>query len=210
MSVLDIASTIIDNVEAMPETCDYVYIGLLFSILLSLVPAFCRLCLVCRKCYLLSKYFFNEFLQAALNSTNSSEMNILDMPVILFEKASFSCVTIMKIAFGDKIWEKLVLSVGIFLRFCLTFLFFFLLAVAERTFKQRFTCNLNIFSVIYLQNFRFLYAKLFSHLTSSRRARKSEVPHFRLNKVRNIKIWLSVRSYLKVSLSSHIDYMIAN
>lgn len=36
-------------------------------------------------------------------------------------------------------------------------------------------------------------------MTSSRRARKSEVPHFRLNKVRNIKIWLSVRSYLKVS-----------
>jgi len=52
----------------------------------------------------------------------------------------------------------------------------------ERTFKQRF-----------------LYAKLFSHLTSSRRARKSNLPHFRLNKVRNIKTWLSVRSYLKVS-----------
>lgn len=45
---------------------------------------------------------------------------------------------------------------------------------------------------------RFLYAKLFSHLTSSRRARKSNLPHFRLNKVRNIKTWLSVRSYLKV------------
>jgi hypothetical protein len=44
---------------------------------------------------------------------------------------------------------------------------------------------------------RFLYAKLFSHLTSSRRARKSNIPHFRLNKVRNIKTWLSVRSYLK-------------
>lgn len=44
MSVLDISSAIIDNVEAMPETCDYVYIGLTFSILLSLVPAFCRLC----------------------------------------------------------------------------------------------------------------------------------------------------------------------
>lgn len=61
-------------------------------------------------------------------------------------------------------------------------LFFFLLGVAERTFKQRF-----------------LYAKFFSHLTSFRRARKSELPHFRLNKVRNIKTWLSVRSYLKVN-----------
>lgn len=65
-------------------------------------------------------------------------------------------------------------------RFALSMLFFFQLAVAERTFKQRF-----------------LYAKLFSHLTSSRKARKSDLPHFRLNKVRNIKTWLSVRSYLK-------------
>lgn len=65
-------------------------------------------------------------------------------------------------------------------RLILAFLFFFLLAVAERTFKQRF-----------------LYAKLFSHLTSARRAKKSLIPHFRLNKVKNIKAWLSVRSYLK-------------
>lgn len=70
--------------------------------------------------------------------------------------------------------------VASFQRFILASLFFFLLSVAERTFKQRF-----------------LYAKLFSHLTSSRRARKSQLPHFRLNKVRNIKTWLSVRSYLK-------------
>lgn len=65
-------------------------------------------------------------------------------------------------------------------RYILTCLYFFLLSVAERTFKQRF-----------------LYAKLFSHLTSTRRARKSQLPHFRLNKVRNIKTWLSVRSFLK-------------
>lgn len=70
------------------------------------------------------------------------------------------------------------------LRFALSGLVFFLLAVAERAFKQRF-----------------LYAKLFSHLTSARRARKSELPHFRLNTVRNIKTWLSTRSYLRVSLS---------
>lgn len=68
-------------------------------------------------------------------------------------------------------------------RFCLSLMFFFLLTVAERTYKQRF-----------------LYAKFFSHLTSFRRARKSKLPHFRLNKVRNIKTWLSIRSYLKVCL----------
>lgn len=45
---------------------------------------------------------------------------------------------------------------------------------------------------------RLLFAKLFGHLTSARRARKSQVPHFRLKKVQNIKMWLSLRSYLKV------------
>lgn len=76
---------------------------------------------------------------------------------------------------------RTLILIALFERCMLSTLFFFLLAVAERTFKQRF-----------------LYAKLFSHLTSFRRARKSELPHFRLNKVRNIKTWLSVRSYLKV------------
>ncbi|XP_070601748.1 protein PHTF1 isoform X1 [Erythrolamprus reginae] len=65
-------------------------------------------------------------------------------------------------------------------RLCLTWMFFFMMCVAERTYKQRF-----------------LVAKLFSHITSARKARKYEIPHFRLKKVENIKIWLSLRSYLK-------------
>lgn len=74
-----------------------------------------------------------------------------------------------------------VLSVINFVeRLCLTWIFFFMMCVAERTYKQRF-----------------LFAKLFSHITSARKARKYEIPHFRLKKVENIKIWLSLRSYLK-------------
>uniref|UniRef100_S4RHN1 Putative homeodomain transcription factor 2 n=1 Tax=Petromyzon marinus TaxID=7757 RepID=S4RHN1_PETMA len=65
-------------------------------------------------------------------------------------------------------------------RVCLVWLLFFMLSVAEKTYKQRY-----------------LFAKLFGHLTSARRARKSEIPHFRLKKVQNIKMWLSLRSYLK-------------
>jgi len=42
-----------------------------------------------------------------------------------------------------------------------------------------------------------MFAKYFCRLTSARRALGSDLPHFRLNKVRNIKTWLSVRSYLK-------------
>lgn len=83
-------------------------------------------------------------------------------------------------AYGDNIWVMSTNVLSCCLRFALSALVFFLLTVAERAFKQRF-----------------LYAKLFSHLTSARRARKSELPHFRLNTVRNIKTWLSTRSYLR-------------
>lgn len=47
---------------------------------------------------------------------------------------------------------------------------------------------------------RLLFAKFFSHLTSARKAKKSEIPHFRLKKVQNIKMWLSLRSFLRVCL----------
>ena len=65
-------------------------------------------------------------------------------------------------------------------RVILTTSFFFLLSVAERAFKRRF-----------------LTAKLFSHITSTRRSMKSKIPHFRLYKVRNIKAWLCVRAFLR-------------
>ncbi|XP_039516519.1 putative homeodomain transcription factor 2 isoform X3 [Pimephales promelas] len=88
---------------------------------------------------------------------------------------------VLTIAIGST--DPLVIGmvcVSLLVRVCLVWLFFFLLSVAERTYKQRL-----------------LFAKLFGHLTSARRARKSEVPHFRLKKVQNIKMWLSLRSYLK-------------
>lgn len=171
MSVLDISSAIIERVDAIPDTCEYVYIGLALSILLSLVPVFGRIC--------------EAAASVSANST-AEQLHVLDIPAILMEHLTTSKQStgngMMMISFGSTSWEQSVLVVCLLLRVCLTFLFFFVLAVAERAYKQRF-----------------LYAKLFSHLTSSRRARKSKVPHFRLNKVRNIKIWLSVRSYLKVS-----------
>ncbi|XP_036331014.1 putative homeodomain transcription factor isoform X1 [Rhagoletis pomonella] len=162
MSVLEISSCIIERVESMPETNDYIYIGLVFSFLLSLVPSFCRLC------------------EVTIDSTSTNEINYLEVPMLLWQKASFSSWAIFGFAFGHTKWERTVLMISFLQRLCLTTILFIVFAVAERTFKQRF-----------------LYAKLFSHLTSSRRARKSNLPHFRLNKVRNIKTWLSVRSYLK-------------
>lgn len=162
MSVLDISSAIIDRVETMPESFDYVYIGLIFSVIIALVPTCCRI------------------FESALEATNGTDISVLDLPALLTNNYEFDCNQLLQFGFGTAAWERALLGINLFLRLCLTCIYFFLLAVAERTFKQRF-----------------LYAKLFSHLTSSRRARKSELPHFRLNKVRNIKTWLSVRSYLK-------------
>ncbi|XP_077120822.1 protein PHTF2 isoform X2 [Ranitomeya variabilis] len=100
----------------------------------------------------------------------------------LEQLATLSASEIYNIAFGSSS-DVMVISmvvISFVVRVSLVWIFFFLLCVAERTYKQRL-----------------LFAKLFGHLTSARRARKSEVPHFRLKKVQNIKMWLSLRSYLK-------------
>lgn len=96
-----------------------------------------------------------------------------------------------------------MVTLSFLVRICLTWLFFFLLSVAERTYKQvretRSPRGRFLSRRLPERAFqRLLFAKLFGHLTSARRARKSEVPHFRLKKVQNIKMWLSLRSYLKV------------
>ncbi|XP_048863647.1 protein PHTF2-like isoform X3 [Brienomyrus brachyistius] len=93
---------------------------------------------------------------------------------------TLSATQLLCITMGSDVMVIAMVTVSLMVRACLTWLFFFLLSVAERTYKQRL-----------------LFAKLFGHLTSARRARKSEVPHFRLKKVQNIKMWLSLRSYLK-------------
>ena len=79
--------------------------------------------------------------------------------------------------------QTVVIVNGLFQRLSLSLMMFFFLSVAEKTYHERL-----------------LYAKNFCYLTSSRRARKYGLPHFRLNKVRTIRSWLSLRSFLKVSL----------
>eukprot|EP00127_Corallochytrium_limacisporum_P004970 Clim_evm44s195 gene=Clim_evmTU44s195 len=68
------------------------------------------------------------------------------------------------------------------------------LAVAEHAYKHRF-----------------LDAKFFRALTSSRKAAQYGLPYFRLSKVRNIKMWLSLRSFLKRKGPQRaIDLVISN
>lgn len=164
LSVIEISSVIIARVESMPESKYYFYIGIFFSILLASLPILSRL--------------FNS-----MNLTSDEDelqLTLIQLINKVHVKFGESFGDILDSCLGTVLWERVLLMIAVIQRGILGFLLFFLLAVAERTFKQRF-----------------LYAKLFTHLTSFRRARKSELPHFRLHKVRNIKTWLSVRSYLK-------------
>ncbi|CAH1772293.1 unnamed protein product [Owenia fusiformis] len=149
LTALDIGWMIIERVDKIPETADYLILGVMFSVAMCLMPSFYRV------------YFEG--------GSKLSELTTLD------------CLTNISLGVLKESWKYHITVFNSFLqRLSLGIIFFFLLSVAERTFKQRL-----------------LYAKHFCYLTSSRRAKKYELPHFRLNKVRNIKTWLSLRSYLK-------------
>ncbi|KAH3711411.1 hypothetical protein DPMN_071080 [Dreissena polymorpha] len=147
LTALDIGWAIIETVDKIPESSDYIFIGLTFSILMGFTP-----------------FLFMAF-------------HAKDSPSIL----SWEVLTVITDWGYSLTWKECLIHANAAIqRFCLSAIFFFLLSVADRTFKQRL-----------------LYAKHFCYLTSSRRAKKFELPHLRLNKVRNIRTWLSLRSYLK-------------
>ncbi|XP_022066432.1 protein PHTF2 isoform X3 [Acanthochromis polyacanthus] len=150
MSVLEISGMIMNRVNLYTPGIGYQVFGNLVSVTLGLTPFAYRLAQY-RDLDQLTTLSANELLSVALGGGCGSDALVITMVTLSF-----------------------------LVRVCLIWLFFFLLSVAERTYKQRL-----------------LFAKLFGHLTSARRARKSEVPHFRLKKVQNIKMWLSLRSYLK-------------
>lgn len=80
---------------------------------------------------------------------------------------------------GSKITTVIMIN-ALVQRFVFSTLFFVMLRAAQQTYRRRF-----------------LYAKYFTHLTSGRRAKKSLIAHFRLNKVQHIRVWLALRSYLR-------------
>ncbi|KAJ3612491.1 hypothetical protein NHX12_020766 [Muraenolepis orangiensis] len=150
MSVLEISGMIMNRVNLYPPGIGYQVFGNLVAVTLGLTPFAYRLSQH-RDLDQLTGLSANELLSVAVGGDSGADPMVIAMVTLSF-----------------------------LVRVSLIWLFFFLLSVAERTYKQRL-----------------LLAKLFGHLTSGRRARKSEVPHFRLKKVQNIKMWLSLRSYLK-------------
>lgn len=163
LSVMDIASAIVHKVDCLMHSGEYVVLGLLLTAVTATLPLLFRL-----------------QGSSALESVqlDLQEGLVLGLPLEVRKIPE----VIHDVLNQHPRWSvsSTLLTICLIERFSLGAMFFFLLSVAERTFKQRF-----------------LYAKYFCHLTSARRALRSDLPHFRLNKVRNIKTWLSVRSYLK-------------
>ncbi|XP_052740112.1 protein PHTF1 [Bicyclus anynana] len=168
LSAVDISWYVVARAETAMAAEGCMWAGLVMAAIVALVTPAIRL------------------VQVAIEQDNRSEEELQTLsligyiPSLVMNYTQHSVLCVFSGAFGDNVWEVISNMLSCVLRFALSGLVFFLLAVAERAYKQRF-----------------LYAKLFSHLTSARRARKSELPHFRLNTVRNIKTWLSTRSYLR-------------
>ncbi|XP_015783754.1 putative homeodomain transcription factor 2 [Tetranychus urticae] len=176
LSVLDISSSIIRKVESVKHSNEYFYLGFLLSLVLAFIPVIFRI-----RQYATSARFTEtrrKVVPTPFSGPNTSK-EISDIIQEIPTLATDLLAESMVLSFSS-LGVQFVVIVAIIERFFLSLCFFFLLCVAERTFRERF-----------------LYAKYFCHLTSSRRARRSDLPHFRLNKVRNIKTWLSVRSYLQ-------------
>lgn len=163
LTALDISSAIIQKVDSAQHSTEYLYIGVFFAMILSFLPLMFRLKNGC-----FSKDIHDVTTDVFTLTVPSSEevVRITD--------------GLIELMWGKGLRVKTIISIIMLERLALSFAFFFLLSVAEKTFKQRF-----------------LYAKHFCYLTSSRGAKRSDLPHFRLNKVKNIKTWLSIRSYMK-------------
>ncbi|KAL1435248.1 hypothetical protein MTO96_011169 [Rhipicephalus appendiculatus] len=161
LSVMDIASAIVHKVDCMIHSGEYVLLGLVLTTVTATLPLLFRL----------------QSSSALENVQLDADGLVLGLPLEVRKIPE-----VIQDVLNQSRWSvsSTLLTISLIERFFLGAVFFFLLSVAERTFKQRF-----------------LYAKYFCHLTSARRALRSDLPHFRLNKVRNIKTWLSVRSYLK-------------
>jgi hypothetical protein len=197
LSVLDISSAVIRKASKARHSNEYLYLGFIVALILALIPGVFRMqhsngnnvtsdgkpLVFGPQNQVVSRLSSH----IKFSSDPSGEEDILTwsemFPSLLHQLPVPEPSVIMESVAGgsnSSSYIKFILLVAIVERYFMSVSFLFLLCVAERTYRDRI-----------------LFAKYFCHLTSARRARRSELPHFRLNKVRNIKTWLSVRSYLK-------------
>jgi len=197
LSMLEISHFIITNVEKTSLSLDYFYIGIFFSFILAIFPMYYQ------NSEKLTQYINGSLRSSSSDLTKSALVNethqiersenvsndflgeqIVELFYILPSSLNLESFSV-SLNDGLKYWNSIRLEFFVvmnmfFSTLVLCIMFFTLLSIAERTLVQRF-----------------LHAKFFCYLTSNRRARKNNLPHFRLGRVENIKTWLSVRSYMK-------------
>ncbi|XP_046914500.2 putative homeodomain transcription factor [Dermatophagoides farinae] len=182
LSVVDISSSIIRKVETVEHSNEYIYLGILFSLTVSLIPSIYRLQYSTKDGPSIAQILNSSSLAAAVTQPVAAAASMMPADVLHLSDlyGLWNFFLDEAFYFNRNTRVRFVIITALIERFVLSLIFFFLLCVTERTFKQRF-----------------LYSKYFSHITRRDRAKRSQIPHFRLHKVRNLKVWLSVRSYLR-------------
>lgn len=88
LSVLDISSAIIGRVESIPDTLDYFYFGIIFSLFISIFPCILRLC-----------SYAEQIIVAG-----DEQLSVIDKSFLIFGKLSSSVLLFINIIFGSHVW----------------------------------------------------------------------------------------------------------
>lgn len=173
LSMIEISNYIHNNVKKASLSLEYFYLGIILSVILGLLPV----------CYHYQLHFTAET-KTTVDSLVVASKNFSSL--VLTESIRYHllleqiCMSLHTLRTNIEFKAVFVISNTLLSTIILSMLFFSILTIADRTLNQRF-----------------LHAKYFCYLTSHRRSKKHNLPHFRLSKVQNIKMWLSVRSFMK-------------
>ncbi|KAL0274911.1 UNVERIFIED_CONTAM: hypothetical protein PYX00_002933 [Menopon gallinae] len=127
LSVLDISSAIIARVETMQESMDYFYAGLCVSVVISLLPSFCRVIETAHD----NSGVSSEALTPHFHVDPVLTLSAVDISEGILMKISQYFPLFLNVAFGSTFIERFVIITAMFERFMLSALFFFLVAVAK-------------------------------------------------------------------------------
>lgn len=192
LSVMDLSSAIIRKVEGVEHSSEYIYLSVIFSVAIALLPSIFRMQYLPVPSTSLVGGILAPMASGSTSGSSSSPLpnssdggggdQLNDYLIQVVDLYGLLHLFLDASLFygGGNLRLRVVIAIAMLQRFVLSLLYFFLLCVAERTFKQRF-----------------LYSKYFSQITRRDRAKRSQVPFFRLHKVSYLKVWLSVRSYLR-------------
>ena len=177
MSTEEVSDAIRLKVKAAKPTPFYSRFGMCASVLTGCLPIIYRIMHVRGPLWGVCHSRFGDLVHNFLPFAPSSLASILSRRTEACSSFSFPKYDILSVAIGQTVQERVVCMCTAVSASFLSMLIFRGLCIAENTYWRRF-----------------LFAKYFAALTSSRRARKANLPHFRLHKISHIRSWLSLRA----------------